>query len=201
MPDFVPAARVRAELIVSRSRFIATAGPAATVEEARAFIAAIRAEMPDANHHVYAYCIGHGGTTTLGQSDDGEPSGTSGRPTLAVLRGSGLGDAVVVITRYFGGTKLGTGGLVKAYGDATKLVLAAVPRAEKIARRTLHVSLPYPAYEAARRLVSAHDGRVLGEDFGEDVMLRLEIPEMEVETFTRAVTDASAGAARVEDYS
>src|SRR5262245_55787241 len=107
---FVPAARARAEIRAANSRFIATAGPAESVDAARAFVAAVRAERPDATHHVYAYVIGHGATTTLGMSDDGEPSGTAGRPALAVLRGSGLGDAVLVITRYFGGTLLGTGG-------------------------------------------------------------------------------------------
>ena len=194
---FIPAARVRTELVVTRSRFIATVGPAASVNDARAFIAAIRAEMPTANHHVYAYAIGHGATTTLGQSDDGEPSGTSGRPALAVLCGAGLGDAVLVITRYFGGTKLGTGGLVKAYGDAAKAVLLDLPRAEKITRQTLTVDLPYPAYEAARRLTGTHAGRIVAETFAHGVTLRLELPAAQVAAFTQAVIDASAGAARV----
>src|SRR6186997_3012409 len=113
---FIPAGPAGAEIRAGNSRFIATAGLAASVAAARASIAAARAEMPDASHHVYAYVIGHGATTTLGMSDDGEPSGTAGRPALAVLRGSGLGDVVLVITRYFGGTLLGTGGLVHAYG-------------------------------------------------------------------------------------
>jgi uncharacterized YigZ family protein len=201
MADFIPAGRHRAELIVSRSRFIATVGPADSVEAARAFIAAIRAEMPDANHHVYAYCIGHGATTTLGQSDDGEPSGTSGRPTLAVLRGAGLGDTVVVITRYFGGTKLGTGGLVKAYGDAARLGLSELARREKVTLRTLTAYLPYPAYEVARRLVGTHGGTVQAETFGEGVTLRLELPAAQADTFARALVDASAGAARIVNES
>ncbi len=194
----IPAARARAEIVVSRSRFIATAAPADSVAAARALIAAMRAEMPDANHHVYAYVIGHGATTTLGQSDDGEPAGTSGRPTLAVLRGSGIGDAVLVITRYFGGTKLGTGGLVKAYGDAAKAVLAVLPRAEKITLQKLTITLPYPAYESVRRLLGAHGGTAETEEFGEEVTLRLLLPEAQVAAFTQALADASAGAARVE---
>ena len=91
-----------------------------TVKEAKAFLAAVRAEMPDANHHVYAYRVGFGNSVIEGMSDDGEPSGTSGPPVLAVLRGSGIGDVIVVVTRYFGGTKLGTGGLVRAYSDAAR---------------------------------------------------------------------------------
>ena len=110
MAHVVPAGPVHCEIRVSNSRFITHLAPASDVASARAFIASIRQQMPDANHHVYAYVIGHGGTTTLGMSDDGEPSGTAGRPALAVLKGSGLGDVVVVVTRYFGGTLLGTGG-------------------------------------------------------------------------------------------
>ena len=133
----IPAGPARTEIRASNSRFIASAAPAATVEAARAFIAGVRAEMPDASHHVYAYIVGHGATTTLSMTDDGEPPGTAGRPVMAVLKGSGLGDVALVITRYFGGTLLGTGGLVRAYGDAAKAVLAILPRMEKIERREL----------------------------------------------------------------
>src|SRR3954468_24634252 len=136
-PKLIPAGPARTEIRASNSRFIANVAPAATVEAARAFIAEVRAEMPDATHHVYAYIVGHGATTTLGMSDDGEPAGTAGRPVMAVLRGSGLGDTALVVTRYFGGTLLGTGGLVHAYGDAAKAVLAALPREEKVERREL----------------------------------------------------------------
>ena len=194
---FIPAARTRASIRASNSRFVATAGPAASVEAARAFIAEIRAEMPDATHHVYAYIIGHGATTTLGMSDDGEPSGTAGRPALAVLRGSGLGDAVLVVTRYFGGTLLGTGGLVRAYGDAARAVLAALPRAEKVERRELAVTLPYAAYEPARRLVAAHAGSILGEDFAADVTLRVLLPAAQATAFAVALGEATAGRAHI----
>src|SRR5438552_3674735 len=122
-PKLIPAGAARTEIRASNSRFIATAG--------------VRAAMPDASHHVYAYIVGHGATTTLSMTDDGEPPGTAGRPVMAVLKGSGLGDVALVITRYFGGTLLGTGGLVRAYGDAAKAVLAILPRAEKIDRRDL----------------------------------------------------------------
>jgi uncharacterized YigZ family protein len=110
----IPAGTVRVETEVSRSRFIATLGMAETAEAARAFIAGVRAEMPDASHHVYAFRVGYGASVIEGLSDDGEPSGTSGPPIMAVLRGAPVGDVVLVVTRYFGGTKLGTGGLVRA---------------------------------------------------------------------------------------
>jgi uncharacterized YigZ family protein len=194
-PRLIPAGPARTEIRASNSRFIASAAPAATVEAARAFIADVRAEMPDASHHVYAYIIGHGATTTLSMTDDGEPPGTAGRPVMAVLRGSGLGDVVLVITRYFGGTLLGTGGLVRAYGDAAKAVLAILPRAEKIERRELSITLPYAAYEPARRLIIAHAGSMLEETFAAHVTLRVSLPVVEAATFIAELKELTAGQA------
>ncbi|MDQ2806216.1 MAG: YigZ family protein [Chloroflexota bacterium] len=195
-PRIVPADRASIEIRVSNSRFLAQAGPTATVEEARAFLAAIRAALPDATHHVYAYRIGHGATTTEGQSDAGEPPGTAGRPVLAVLRGSGLGDVTVVVTRYFGGTLLGTGGLVRAYGDAAKAVLAALPRSEKIERVVLKVTVPYSAYEGTTRLVTAHAGELIEEAFAETVILTIRLPAHQAPGFTAALQEATAGQAQ-----
>ena len=194
---FVPAQSARAEIRVVNSRFIATAAPADSVAAAREFIAEIRAEMPDATHHVYAYVVGHGATTTLGMSDDGEPSGTAGRPVLAVLRGSGLGDVVLVVTRYFGGTLLGTGGLVHAYGDAAKAVLAVLPSVEKIERRELLAVLPYASYEQARRLLAAHSGDTLAEEFAADVTLHVQLPATQVAGFQAALIELTAGQAQI----
>jgi uncharacterized YigZ family protein len=198
LPKLIPAGPARTEIRASNSRFIASAAPSATVAAARAFIAGVRAEMPDASHHVYAYIIGHGATTTLSMTDDGEPPGTAGRPVMAVLRGSGLGDVVLVITRYFGGTLLGTGGLVHAYGDAAKAVLAILPRAEKIERRELTVTLPYAAYEPARRLVTAHAGSILDEIFAADVSLRVSLPLAEAAAFAAEIAQATAGQAHID---
>lgn len=192
-PLLIPAEPARAEIRVLNSRFVASVAPAPSVEAARAVIAGVRAAMPDASHHVYAYVIGHAGTTTLGMSDDGEPPGTAGRPALAVLRGSGLGDIALVVTRYFGGTLLGTGGLVHAYGDAAKAVLAIVRREQKIERRTAELLLPYGAYEQARRLAAAHEGAIVGEAFAADVTLRVRLPLARLAEFTTAITELTAG--------
>src|SRR5258708_36759964 len=100
----IPAVPVRVEHKVSHSRFIASLAPVSTVEDARAYIAAIRAEMPDATHHVYAFKVGYKASVIEGQSDDGEPSGTAGPPIMAGLRGAGLGEAGLGWTAYFGGT-------------------------------------------------------------------------------------------------
>ena len=114
----IPASEHHTEIVVVNSRFITTIAPVFSVEEARDFIAKIRALNPNATHNVPAFIVGHGVSVIEHCSDDGEPQGTAGRPALAVLKGSGLGDAAVVVTRYFGGTKLGSGGLVRAYTDA-----------------------------------------------------------------------------------
>jgi uncharacterized YigZ family protein len=165
----IPAKEVRTEIRVLNSRFIATAAPVFSVDGAKAFVARIRTEFSDASHNVPAYLIGHGASVVAHCHDDGEPSGTAGRPALAVLRGSGLGDVAVVVTRYFGGTKLGTGGLVRAYGDAVRAVLEVLPRAEKVATHTIVVSTPYSLFERVRLAIEAHYGQILEEDFAADV--------------------------------
>ena len=172
----IPAAEAQAEIAVLNSRFIATAGPVFSVEEAKAFVARLRRRYADAAHNVPAYIVGHGASVIAHCHDDGEPSGTAGRPALAVLRGSGLGDVAVVVTRYFGGTKLGTGGLVRAYGDAVRAVLAVLPRAEKVATHTLLLAVPYALFERARRAVAAHQGRILEQEFAADVPLTVRLP-------------------------
>ncbi len=189
----IPAATTRIEHEVSRSRFIATLTNAATVEAAREFIGGIRAEMPDASHHVYAFKVGYGASVTEGLSDDGEPTGTAGPPVLAVLRGAEIGDAALVVTRYFGGTKLGTGGLVRAYGDAARAVLAAAPTREKVELRHIGLTLPYSLYERVKLIAAAHDAMIDDEAFEADVTLYLTMPVDSVEPFTAAVRDASAG--------
>jgi uncharacterized YigZ family protein len=190
---FVPASTACIEHKVSRSRFIATLSNAATVQEARAFIAAIRAEMPDASHHVYAFKIGYGASITEGVSDDGEPTGTAGPPVLAVLRGADVGDAVIVVTRYFGGTKLGTGGLVRAYGDAARAVIAAMVTREKVEMHRLGLTLPYALYERARLIAANHGALIDDEVFEAEVTLYLTLPITAVESFTTAIRELSAG--------
>lgn len=167
--NLIPAEEARVEIQIVNSRFIATIGPAFDVLEARSFIERVRGEFADASHNVPAFVIGHGASVTSHCNDDGEPSGTAGRPALAVLQGSGLGDAVVVVTRYFGGTKLGTGGLVRAYGDAVREAVRIVPKAEKVLTHTIMVAVPYPFFEQLRLLVIAHQGQILDETFAADV--------------------------------
>lgn len=189
----VPARTVRIENAVANSRFIATIGRADTVEQARAFIKAVRDEMPDATHHVYAFRVGFGASITEGMSDDGEPSGTSGPPVLAVLRGADIGDVVIVVTRYFGGTKLGTGGLVRAYGGAARAALAALPVAIKVEKRTIGISIPYSFYDRLKLLLAAHEAIIESEEFGADVTLYASLPADQLDPLTAALLELTAG--------
>jgi uncharacterized YigZ family protein len=194
----IPAKEGRIEIRVSNSRFIATAAPAFSVEEAREFIDRIKSEFSDASHNVPAFVIGYGPSVTAHCNDDGEPSGTAGRPMLAVLQGSGLGDIVVVVTRYFGGTKLGTGGLVRAYGDAVKEVLAILPRAEKVPTHTAMMVLPYNMYERVKLLIEAQHGRVLDEEFAADVTISAQFATTQFPAFQDALQELSHGRLEAE---
>ncbi len=193
MAYLVPAKKIRKEVFIGGSRFIATLSPAFSVEDARSFISCIKDEFGDATHNVPAFLIGSGNSVTAHASDDGEPSGTAGRPALAVLRGSGLGDVVVVVTRYFGGTKLGTGGLVKAYTQAVNAVVSVVPRAQKVMAHTVLLATPYPLLEQIRLLVKARDGEVLEEEFMADVTLTIRFPVEKLERFEVGLQELSSG--------
>ncbi len=194
----IPAKTIRVELRIVNSRFIATIGEARTVDEAKAFIDAIREEFHDATHNVHAFRVGYGGSVTEGMTDDSEPSGTAGRPALAVLRGADLGDVVLVITRYFGGTKLGTGGLVRAYTESTQEALAALPRDVRIEKRQGRVNLPYNLYEPVKRLADAQGGEIGEETFAADVTLVVVFPVDRIDGFDSALGEISAGRLSVD---
>ncbi|MBN1955104.1 MAG: YigZ family protein [Anaerolineae bacterium] len=189
----IPAREARAEIVVVNSRFVATAAPALTVEAARAFIARIRAEFGDATHNVPAYLVGYGASVIAHCSDDGEPAGTAGRPALTILRGSGLGDVAVVVTRYFGGTKLGTGGLVRAYSAAVRAVLEVLPRAVKAPTHTVLMALPYRYLEPVRHLVDLHGGHILGEEFAADVTVTARFDAARLPHFQDDLQQLSSG--------
>jgi uncharacterized YigZ family protein len=196
--NLLPARKTRSEITVVNSRFIATLAPVFSVEEARQFIADIREEFSDATHNVPAFIVGHGASVTTHCSDDGEPSGTAGRPALAVLTGSGLGDAALVVTRYFGGTKLGTGGLVRAYSDAVRAVLAEAPLAEKVATHTVSIVLPYALFERMRLLVQQHAGQIMEENFGVEVTVRARFAQKNFPEFQEALQELSHGQVQAE---
>jgi len=190
-PYTVPLNEIRREHVVVNSRFIATLAPVFSVEEARVFVTRIKKEFADASHNVPAHIIGGGNTVTEFCSDDGEPSGTSGKPALAVLRGSGLGDVAVVAL-------LGTGGLVKAYTESTQLVVNAVERGQKIAVHVSMLAIPYKLLERVRLIVERNGGDVLGEEYAGDIMLTLQFPVELLDGFQKELQELSAGKLKAE---
>lgn len=198
MTYLIPAEEIRRAIAVSNSRFIATLAPLGSSEEARAFIERIRTEFADATHNVPAYILGGGKSIHEYCSDDGEPSGTAGRPALAVLRGSGMGDVGVVVTRYFGGTKLGKGGLVRAYTEATQRVAREVPRARRISVHVVLLTLPYPWLERVRSLAGRFQGEIVAESFTQEVTMRVRLPVDELQAFQGSLRDLSAGSLQGE---
>lgn len=189
----IPARHIETEFTDQNSRFITNAGPAFSVEDAQHFISQIKDKYPDASHHVPLYLIGHGTSVIAHCSDAGEPSGTAGRPGLAVLQGSGLGDVVMVVTRYFGGTKLGTGGLVRAYGDSVRLALKSMPLAKKVATTTVMFVIPYSVYEQTRLLINHHIGKIKDEAFGADVTMTVMIDDEFIDNFKSKMVSLTKG--------
>jgi uncharacterized YigZ family protein len=190
----IPAARHRVEDSVRRSRFITTLAPASTPEAAHAFVASVRAEFPDATHNCWAFVAGPpGATAAVGMSDDGEPHGTAGRPMLEALLHSGVGEVAAVSTRYYGGVKLGKGGLQRAYAGGVRLALETLPRAQRVDRVALVVTLDYAALDPVRRAAAELDVEVRDETFTDDVRLDVAVPEEAVDRFADAVAQITAG--------
>jgi uncharacterized YigZ family protein len=195
----VPAARSRVEDEVEKSRFIATLGPAPTPDAARALIASVREEFPDATHHCYAFVAGPPGTTgAAGSGDDGEPPGTAGRPMLTVLLNSGLGDVAVVVTRYFGGVKLGRGGLVRAYSGAVQHALRGAATALRVERVDVSVRCAWSRSAAVERVLVREEGDIRRKDYGSDVTFLVRVPADRLEAVTRALMDATSGGVCIE---
>lgn len=198
----VPAARHRAELTIERSRFICTVARAESPEDAQAFIREMNEEFADATHNCWAYVAGAPGSTSrIGMSDAGEPHGTAGRPMLTVLLHSGIGEIAAVVTRYYGGTKLGTGGLVKAYSGAVQHALETLPRAERVDLIEMTVSIGYASIAAAQQIFPAVEALVIAQEYAADVRYRVRLPRANAESLRTALLDATRGEADIREVS
>ena len=196
----IPAGEHRITDEVKGSRFIATAAHAPGIVDAKAFIDRIRTDFRDATHNCWAYVIGPPGETlNMGSSDDGEPGGTAGTPILNVLLNSGVGDVVVVVTRYFGGVKLGRGGLVRAYGGSARRVLDGVPLVERVTYATVVISVEYSFVELIRRLAAERRCEIRDERFGAQAVFTLDVPVEQLEKVKDAVTELTGGKADIQD--
>jgi uncharacterized YigZ family protein len=158
----------------------------------------MRAEFPDATHNCWAYVAGPPGSTrAIGMSDAGEPHGTAGRPMLDVLLYSGIGEVAAVVTRYYGGVKLGKGGLVRAYGGAVQYALESLPTVLRTPTRAVQVTVDYQDVEMLRRLSEQHGAEVAAEEYAADVTYTLLLPLSTASAFTSALADGTAGRARM----
>ena len=166
VPDLPPGEWTRSELEVERSRFLTWVCHAPDVAAFEALLAEARRRHPDASHHCSAFIAGPPGEqAAIGFSDDGEPGGTAGRPMFQVLEGSGLGQVGCVVTRYFGGTKLGTGGLARAYAQAVAQALEALPRREVVERDPLRLRLDFAGEAEARAWLAEREIPVEAADY------------------------------------
>ena len=182
------------ELVVKHSRFLARAAPVEDTDAATAFIAS--GSVPDATHNCGAWRIGSG----YRSSDDGEPAGTAGRPILAAIDGQGLDGVVVVVTRWYGGIKLGAGGLVRAYGGTAAECLRTAERRDVVELADVEVECPFADIAAVHGALSAFDAEKLSEDFRADgVRFRLRLPAIHLAALAEHLRDATRDRARVGD--
>jgi uncharacterized YigZ family protein len=184
-------------LVIDRSRFICTVERVQSVEEAQAFIRAMNTEFADATHNCWAYVVGAPGSTDrIGMSDDGEPHGTAGRPMLTVLQHCGIGEIAAVVTRYYGGTKLGTGGLVKAYGGAVQEALLTLLVAERVETVTATFEVGYAQIGAVQQLLPTLEAEVQAQDFGALATFTVQLPRSEAAALEEAVGNLTRGSGK-----
>lgn len=183
------------EETIKKSRFITLLAHTDGVEAARAFVQQVKSEHPDARHHCWAWVAGapHD-SQQLGFSDDGEPSGTAGKPMLAQLMGADIGEITAVVVRYYGGIMLGTGGLVKAYGGGVQQGLRQLARTRKVPMKRYALKCDYAQLGDIERLLGRFDGRIDEIAYLDRIALTLALPYAHIEAFRQTLSDFSRGA-------
>lgn len=179
----------QSELVVKKSRFIAIARICNSMPEVKQLVDLTRSQYPDATHVVHCAVIGN----EFSFSDDREPKGTAGRPALEVLKGSKISNICVLIVRYFGGTLLGTGGLVKAYGDSVKEVLKDIVTEELISKSDFTFSISYDLYENTKRVLDTLSADSIKETFESDITITGKLPSDNLEQLKTLMADLSNG--------
>ncbi|MEH3415517.1 IMPACT family protein [Phytobacter diazotrophicus] len=191
----IPAAPVTFVEEIKKSRFITHLAHTDGVEAAKAFVESVRAEHPDARHHCVAWVAGPpNDSQQLGFSDDGEPAGTAGKPMLAQLMGSGVGEMTAVVVRYYGGVLLGTGGLVKAYGGGVSQALAQLTTLRKTPLTEYTLQCEYGQLTGVETLLGQFSGKIVASEYEALVRLRVALPQSELAAFSTKLADFSRGA-------
>lgn len=193
-PYPIPGAAISVSEEIKKSRFITLLAPTCGVVAAKTFIQQVREEHPTARHHCWAFVAGApDDSQQLGFSDDGEPSGTAGKPILAQLMGSGIGEITAVVVRYYGGIKLGTGGLVRAYGSGVQQALKQLVVSYKVPQVEYTLQCDYAQLAIVENLLQQSEGRIVYGEYGAAVMLHLALPATGIEAFGNKLRDLSRG--------
>lgn len=193
-PYRVLSAPLMVQTEVKRSKFLAYIAPTAGIKAAKAFVNEIKAKHPDASHNCWAFVADRPeNSVDIGYSDDGEPSGCAGKPMLKVLQGSDIGEITVVVTRYFGGTKLGTGGMARAYGAAVTAVLAQAQVREKAVEQSLSFSCEYHWNNTVETLLKQCDATVVSANYTELIYYEILLDVRQIENFTKLLFQRSNG--------
>ena len=188
------------EITEKKSRFICTLKHVETEEDAAAFINSIKKKYYDARHNCSAYILG-GRQETVRSSDDGEPSGTAGRPMTDIMLGNGLSNVCAVVTRYFGGTLLGTGGLIRAYSQAVKEALNNAELVKMTKSVRFRATISYNELNILMRVMSTSEIKQLSSEYGESIVFLLQVPEDDYENIVNRITDATLSRAMIEEVS
>lgn len=190
----IPSATVCVEQEIKRSRFIATLGRACSKTQAQDFIQNIRETHPTARHHCWAYLAGKPTDGAVsGFSDDGEPHGTAGKPIFNVLVHSGLGEIVAVVTRYFGGIKLGTGGLVRAYSSSVQMAIDTLPVVAYVPTVLHRIAFPYAHESAVRRILNRMEIAILDVAYENQVIMQIKVPSTQKQTLMEHLQNETHG--------
>ncbi|WIH19432.1 YigZ family protein [Photobacterium damselae] len=193
-PYWVPADAVVFEEEIKKSRFITYLAHTPNIDAAKAFVNHIKEKHHDARHNCWAFVAGRPtDSMKWGFSDDGEPSGTAGKPILAQLTGSNVGEITAVVTRYYGGIRLGTGGLVKAYGGGVQQALAQLIMQEKVMTAIVTLCCDYNQVSLVESLLNEHSGVQLTADYQTQVSMALELDQREVSAFCAKLINRSGG--------
>jgi len=194
----IPAEAVTVETEVKRSRFICDIAPAVNKAEALAFIASIRLREPEARHHCWAYIAGHPvSSIERAASDDGEPQGTAGKPMLNVIQHKGIGEIVVVVSRYFGGIKLGAGGLVRAYSSAVQQGVDALELTRRVPTIQGTIRFPFAMESSIRRLLEQMNVDIIDSDYQSETIFTVSLPCDREQELHDAITNHSHGTASI----
>ena len=187
---------IEVETEIKRSRFICFLARVTSRNEALLFQSSLRQRFPDASHHCLAFIAGPPeGNTVVGFDDDGEPGGTAGKPMLNVLQHKGIGELCAVVVRYFGGIKLGAGGLVRAYSASVQAACDALPVEQRVAMKTGIVVIDYASEQVVRHLLEGFGGEVVSHSYSEVVELQVSLPDSEHQPFGLRVSEVSKGQA------